>query len=39
MSVVPVIVLLSLVAVAVIEAVVFIAMKGDMPSTHRVQPE
>lgn len=39
MSVVPVIVLLSLVTVAVVEAVAFIAMKGDTAATRRAQPE
>lgn len=39
MSAVPVIVLLSLVGVAVVEAVAFITMKGDLPATRRAQPE
>ena len=39
MSTAPYIVLLSLVAVAVVEAVAYVAMKGELPSSRRAQPE
>jgi hypothetical protein len=39
MSAAPYIVLFSLVAVAVAEAIAYIGMKGDVASTRRAQPE
>jgi hypothetical protein len=39
MSVAPYIVLFSLAAVAVVEAVAYVTMKGDLQSSRRAQPE
>ena len=39
MSIAPYIVLFALAAVAVVEAVAYLAMKDNAPSSHRIQPE